>query len=701
MTDFSFGPLLAYDPTTKTLLPGAIGQVFAVTDSSFTSPLAMRDLTNTPMASLKADGIGVLDEFVVADNPEVNWKSGTYVIRLSSFKGVLAQVQQAVDDVAEARLDVYAAIDILNAYIAAHPDGGGGTGTGPGGVTIHGLLSGLLADDHPQYLTTSRGDVRYATPAQASSAANSAANAASAYAIQRANHQGEQAISTITGLATALAAAVTIDRIPAGVPVVEVWNGTAYTLNGVAQTGRPSGRAETPILFLFGTVDDIPSWGQQGWDLHFTDGVVTVVGGGGGGTVDLSNYYTKTQSDARFYVSTERRHITTWGTGADTIAAKIRLAAVEVAALSGSTPLIGLDPGMTIESGTSPIEIPDGMHLAGTEAPETEFGRSCPITVRHTGASGTAAGVFCTAPPGTNDNGHKGWDMSGFTFLGTAATKFMRDNPFDASRYIAYSGFWNCHWNGMLRFYWGPAKGLWINGPGPTYFNNFGDVILYLTGSDNPKLFPNGAFAEMGGVGTYASRAVLPAMFRFGNLAKTGIGPIYSTGSPTTPMRLDGGEGGITWDNSIIEGRPNHASGTLDCAGELGRLTGGAANIRAAWYGFAMRNPSATGRTPGGFWDVSGGSHSIMGGTFQPYAAGEYPSYTRADGKVVPAGRIPPLVYRRGGGFVSVKGITRGSNALGAKPIVLTDDLNAVDCDGTVDVRLIGATSGQYIDPAN
>jgi hypothetical protein len=47
--------------------------------------------------------------------------------------------------------------------------GGGassGGGGGEGGVTDHGALSGLGDDDHPQYLTAGRGDVRYVTAAR-------------------------------------------------------------------------------------------------------------------------------------------------------------------------------------------------------------------------------------------------------------------------------------------------------------------------------------------------------------------------------------------------------------------------------------------------------------------------------------------------------------------------------------------------------
>ena len=39
--------------------------------------------------------------------------------------------------------------------------GSGGGGSGGGGVTDHGALSGLGDDDHPQYLTEGRGDLRY------------------------------------------------------------------------------------------------------------------------------------------------------------------------------------------------------------------------------------------------------------------------------------------------------------------------------------------------------------------------------------------------------------------------------------------------------------------------------------------------------------------------------------------------------------
>ena len=104
---------------------------------------------------------------------------------------------------------------------------GGGAG---GGVTDHGMLSGLANDGHPQYHTDARGDARYLRPAaigvtvqgytvilQGTTAAfttaldvklggigaGATANATDAQLRDRATHTGTQAVSTITGLGSA------------------------------------------------------------------------------------------------------------------------------------------------------------------------------------------------------------------------------------------------------------------------------------------------------------------------------------------------------------------------------------------------------------------------------------------------------------------------------------------------------------------
>lgn len=77
-----------------------------------------------------------------------------------------------------------------------HTGGGGGGG----GVTDHGALTGLLDDDHPQYLTEGRGDLRYPTI----SATNAALNALALEIDGKADLAHTHAINDVTGLQTAL-----------------------------------------------------------------------------------------------------------------------------------------------------------------------------------------------------------------------------------------------------------------------------------------------------------------------------------------------------------------------------------------------------------------------------------------------------------------------------------------------------------------
>lgn len=80
-------------------------------------------------------------------------------------------------------------------------------GSGGGGVTDHGALTGLVDDDHPQYHNDARGDARYSAVGHSHTGtydpAGSAA-AAQAAAIQRANHTGTQVASTISDFSEAV-----------------------------------------------------------------------------------------------------------------------------------------------------------------------------------------------------------------------------------------------------------------------------------------------------------------------------------------------------------------------------------------------------------------------------------------------------------------------------------------------------------------
>lgn len=337
-----------------------------------------------------------------------------------------------------------------------------------------------------------------------------------------------------------------------------------------------------------------------------------------------------------------------------------RLGEVEVASFSGASysdkfrnalsavsamnpkPALVLTPGATIDAGSTPFLIPAGVSLVGGAAVQTEFGHNCPIYARATG--GTA--VFQTSPRGTNENGTKGWSMSNIAFEGLTSISLFADNPMDSSGSIwAYNSLHNVCADQFNHIYWGPMLGTTITGT--TYYNNMTNTAWYIVGSDN-TLWTDGGFFEMNAWSamTYAAKAALPAMVRLGTLSKTTIGPMYITGSPTTVLQLSGGAGGISLDNLTIEGRPVPGSGPnyMWCAGELIRLTGGSAILRNKWYGYAMKDPSATGRASEGYIHITGGS-------------------------------------------VIVRNITRGSNTT-QKPVVLTTNAAYVDADSTVTVTV-------------
>lgn len=135
---------------------------------------------------------------------------------------------------------------------------------GGGGVTVHSLLTGLLLDDHTQYHTDARGDVRYSllahnhdgayatlghnhtgvyqplataltnttaafTTAQESKlagvASGATANSSDATLLARANHTGTQPAASISGLAVVATTGAYADL--SGLPTL----GTAAALN--------------------------------------------------------------------------------------------------------------------------------------------------------------------------------------------------------------------------------------------------------------------------------------------------------------------------------------------------------------------------------------------------------------------------------------------------------------------------------------
>lgn len=147
MTDYSFDPIPVIDPASGTPLRNLIGQVYAPTDTSFVTPLTVKDLTGLPMSGVAVGDLYVSVAFRVTDQKKVVWKSGGYIIPMTSTDSIIADSEQAASDAAAAASSAAASASTASTASAAASTsaqaalaaqaaaeaavaGGGGTGGG-------------------------------------------------------------------------------------------------------------------------------------------------------------------------------------------------------------------------------------------------------------------------------------------------------------------------------------------------------------------------------------------------------------------------------------------------------------------------------------------------------------------------------------------------------------------------------------------
>jgi len=127
---------LAYNPATNILVPGAEFEVYAVDDTTFTTPLALFDPdSGATIDPLVSSSVGVLPQFAVDGNPtQVVIKSGAFATLLTSRYAALQEAGWNVElaqaavaagnsittSVQQAR-DAQAAAEIAAAAAAAIP----------------------------------------------------------------------------------------------------------------------------------------------------------------------------------------------------------------------------------------------------------------------------------------------------------------------------------------------------------------------------------------------------------------------------------------------------------------------------------------------------------------------------------------------------------------------------------------------------
>lgn len=144
MTWVMFSPMVAEDALTRAAIDKGEGVVYAVEDTTLTSPLQIRDASAVGLTVVEvAAGRTITFEANVSDSSatyEVRWKSGENVMIIGSYRGLqkvffdyrdaaevkLATLAQQATQAAAAAQAAQAQVD---AFIAGG-GGGGGTGTG-------------------------------------------------------------------------------------------------------------------------------------------------------------------------------------------------------------------------------------------------------------------------------------------------------------------------------------------------------------------------------------------------------------------------------------------------------------------------------------------------------------------------------------------------------------------------------------------
>jgi hypothetical protein len=126
MATYVYPSFPAIDPITNSPVYNVEGQIFAVSDTTFSNPLPIRDLNDVPMATVSVGPQAITEPFRVDDNPEVVFKSGPYVLSLWSPRSIIAN-SELVLAAARSAADS-AAASAAAAQLAAQSSGGGGGG---------------------------------------------------------------------------------------------------------------------------------------------------------------------------------------------------------------------------------------------------------------------------------------------------------------------------------------------------------------------------------------------------------------------------------------------------------------------------------------------------------------------------------------------------------------------------------------------
>lgn len=134
MTWYTFDSMIAIDETTNLPAIGAVGYVYALTDTARVTPLPTTDLGGVSLSTITVGPLGYTPGFQVENLLSVVWKSGTNEQVLLSQEGLLAELAASVTAAQQAQTAAtQAKTAALGAQAAAEDavrTGGGGAGFG-------------------------------------------------------------------------------------------------------------------------------------------------------------------------------------------------------------------------------------------------------------------------------------------------------------------------------------------------------------------------------------------------------------------------------------------------------------------------------------------------------------------------------------------------------------------------------------------
>lgn len=253
---YEFESQIALDAPTGAIARNAEGQVFATSDTTFTTPLAVQDLAGVPRTALVSNNLGLIEPFQVEDQKLVNWKSGPYIVPVLSIQGVIADGEANRD----ASLAAQAAAEQA-ASLSSLPEGG----------------------TDGQVLTVGPDGPAWQPPAQATSGITGAPTAwPSTFPPSAHTHPAGQ-ISDATTVGQALIKAV--DQAAARAAIAAgTGNGTSnLALGTTGTTAAPGNHTHAAAALAF-----VPPTGMTATDVQSAIAEVNTkasAGGGGTGTI--------------------------------------------------------------------------------------------------------------------------------------------------------------------------------------------------------------------------------------------------------------------------------------------------------------------------------------------------------------------------------------------------------------------------------